>query len=353
MDCVRMIFWAVLCCAATATTASALQFDMVQIGNPGNAPDTRYIPTGVGGVGYVYDIGRYEVTSTQYAEFLNKVAGVDTYGLYHTSMGNAGSSGHCGIYRSGGGTAGNPYTYTVNVDRANLPVQPASWLDAARLANWMHNGQRTGAQDATTTEDGVYDMSVTHPYYVNGSEVWEWSYSLQVACESITRKTGWTWAIPTQDEWYKAAHHDPTTGNYYDYATGSNVLPSNSVTYPDLGNNATFTYGGSGTSGAPFKFTDVGEHENSASPWGTFDQNGNAIEWTETPALYRERYYRGGGAGSWVTSSRDFLRADYLGSDTPEVNYGDFGFRLVAIPEPTSWALLGLGGLAMLRRRRA
>ena len=44
-----------------------------------------------------YRIGRYEVTSTQYTEFLNAVADADPNGLYNTSMG----SGYGGITRSG------------------------------------------------------------------------------------------------------------------------------------------------------------------------------------------------------------------------------------------------------------
>ena len=41
---------------------------------------------GFGAVGYMYNIGKYEVTAGQYCEFLNKVAATDTYGLYNDSM---------------------------------------------------------------------------------------------------------------------------------------------------------------------------------------------------------------------------------------------------------------------------
>ncbi len=83
--------------------------EVVRVGNPGNADDTH--GAGYGGVDYVYNIGKYEVTAGQYAEFLNSVAGVDAYGLYSASM----SSGYgCRIERfAGSGTGGDPYQYRV------------------------------------------------------------------------------------------------------------------------------------------------------------------------------------------------------------------------------------------------
>ena len=51
---------------------------------------------------------------------------------------------------------------------------------------------------------------------------------------------------------------------------------------PDPGNNATFKFD-SGTDdgltiGSPYYRTGVGAHENSESPYGTFDQGGNVWE---------------------------------------------------------------------------
>jgi hypothetical protein len=130
----------------------------VPVGNPGNANDTH--GAGYGGVAYAYNMGKYEVTAGQYAEFLNAVAGVDTYGLYNTAMWTHGYG--CQIERfDGTGTAGDPYQYRVAGDWADRPVNYVSWGDAARFANWLQNGQPTGAQDLTTTEDGSY--------YLNGA----------------------------------------------------------------------------------------------------------------------------------------------------------------------------------------
>ena len=61
---------------------TSLQF--VTVGDPGNAPDT----TGWGAVPYTYRIGQFDVTSAQYAAFLNAVAKTDVYGLYSLRNGD-------------------------------------------------------------------------------------------------------------------------------------------------------------------------------------------------------------------------------------------------------------------------
>src|SRR4051812_3617109 len=163
---------------------------MVPIGNPGNAPDTRYSATGIGSVGYIYQIGKYEVTAGQYTEFLNAVAKADPNGLYNTAMGDpvAPTQG-ANIQRSG---ASPNFSYSVAADWANRPVGYVSFWDAARFANWLHNGQPTGPQDAGTTEGGAY--------HDVGSQA------------LFGRNAGALFFIPTLDEWYKAAYHDKTAG---------------------------------------------------------------------------------------------------------------------------------------------
>ena len=78
-----------------AAIAIAVNYEMVDIGSPGNAADT----TTFGAVSYPYRIGRYEVTVANYTEFLNAVAKTDTYGLWNNSMQAAASV--AGITRSG------------------------------------------------------------------------------------------------------------------------------------------------------------------------------------------------------------------------------------------------------------
>ncbi len=266
-----------------AQVSPEVVIETVVVGNPGNAGDAR-LQGNFGAVAYVYAIGKYEVTVGQYTAFLNAVAATDTYGLYHTRMDYDAdpSRNGCNIKRQG---APGSYTYSVAPDWANRPVNFVSWGDAARFANWLHNGQPTGAPDLTTTEDGSY--------FLNGMTSDE-------QLEDVVREPDATWGIPTKNEWYKAAYHknDGVTGNYFNYPMSSNSGPSHGLIDPDPGNHATFSGGtvGDWTIGAPYYRTEVGAHENSASPYGTFDQGGNVQEFNETVPEPDIRGIRG---GSW------------------------------------------------------
>ncbi len=144
---------------AVSISASAdVVMETVPVGDPGNVDDTH--GDGYGGVAYTYNIGKYEVTNSQYAEFLNAVATVgDQHDLYSAYMGD-GWDDIGGISRTGSGTQGYPWVYAVRPNRGNRPVNYVSWYDTLRFANWMHNSQPTGAQDTSTTEDGAYDTSL-------------------------------------------------------------------------------------------------------------------------------------------------------------------------------------------------
>ena len=53
-------------------SAAPITYDMVTVGDPGNAPDTD--PSGKGAVAEAFRIGKYEVTIAQYTECLNAAA---------------------------------------------------------------------------------------------------------------------------------------------------------------------------------------------------------------------------------------------------------------------------------------
>jgi hypothetical protein len=178
-------------------SARAVTIDMVTVGNPGNANDTG--GSGIGRVDYSYQIGKYDATIGQYTAFLNAVATTDTYSLYNASM--ASHLNVAGISRAGGSGS---YSYSVinnGGDSSNRPITFVNWWDSARFANWMANGQPTGAQDSTTTENGAYD--------VNGA-----TSGNAVAKNATNPNTSAapTYFVPTQNEWYKAAYYSPNYG---------------------------------------------------------------------------------------------------------------------------------------------
>jgi formylglycine-generating enzyme required for sulfatase activity len=312
-------------------SAGTVTIETVPIGNPGNAPDTRYNdeefhPNGIGSVGYSFKIGATEVTNAQYVEFLSAVAASDPYGLYRTSMG---FDPNGGIVRSG--SPGN-YSYAVRAPALsgsypydNKPVVFVSSGDAMRFANWLHNGQPTSLQDASTTEDGAYTL--------NGA-------TSVGALAAVTRNAVARWWLPSEDEWYKAAYHqnDGVTGNYWDYATGTNTLPDNNPPSADTGNSANFFDGNPfepeetdyTTGNSTYTITDTGAYMLSRSPYGTFDQGGNVWEWNETVF---DDFFRGTRGGSWVIWI-DYLHARVWSAPAPTSEDDAIGFRVATITQP-------------------
>ena len=324
----------------TTGAAWATYIETVTVGNPGNVGELSGEGAGglgsdriCGAVGYVYDIGKYEVTAGQYTDFLNAVAATDTYGLYVPWMWE--HEWGCHIERSGSPGA---YTYSVAADWANRPVNFVSWGDAARFANWLHNDQPTGAQDLSTTEDGSY--------LLDGA-------TSNSALMAIMRAPDATWVIPTEDEWYKAAYHknDGPTGNYFDYPTSRNSAPSHDLINPDPGNNANFVDDGF-TIGSPYYLTTVGEFENSVSPYGTFDQGGNLFEWTEWAKHMVPRGWRGVRGGTWNYDVAPLHAAFRLISYYPESDHNNVGFRVAIVPEPGTLILVAVGAVLVTRKKR-
>ncbi len=298
---------------------------LVQIGNAGNIGEPCGSSVGgtgpgrtCGAVAYDYSIGKFEITAGQYTEFLNAVARTDTYGLYDSRMGDTATWWGANIQRIG---IPGSYSYGVASQWANRPVNYLHWGDAARFTNWLTNGQPSGLQSVSTTEDGSY--------FLNGA-------ISDASLLTISRKPGAAFVLPTEDEWYKAAYHrNDVTGAFWDFPTKSNLTPSNDLLNPDPGNNANFDQSGM-TLGAPFYRTTVGDFENSSSAYGTFDQGGNVWEWTEAVVFGA---YRGLGGGSFgFDNSYLFAANRYYNVPTSETTY--FGFRIALVPDPSTLAIM-------------
>ena len=282
--------------SALITSASAsITMDWVNVGNPGNAADS----TGYGAVADAYQIGKYEVTNSQYGAFLNAKGASNSGAIYNSSMTGTGITQN--------GSSGS-FNYSVTSGFENKPVVHVSWFDAARFANWMMNGQGGG------------DME-TGAYTLNGA-----------TSGIITANIGAQVYIPTENEWYKAAYYNAATTSYSLYPNGQDTITTADANY----------------GGAVGSTTDVGSYTGDGSSYGTFDQGGNVWEWNDAVISGSSRGLRGGAFGG----SEVFLRAAFRLSNDPTSELNNIGFRVASVPEPTSLLLTMLAGGVMLARRK-
>jgi formylglycine-generating enzyme required for sulfatase activity len=308
-----------------ASSASSVTMEWTPIRNPGNACDPQ--PFGFSGcygsVGYAYNIGTYEVTNAQYAEFLNAKATSDPLGLYNTYMGSAINLG--GITRTG---SSGSYGYSAIAGRGDMPVNFVSFYDTVRFANWMNNGQGNG-----DTETGSYTL-------LGGT-------ATPTNAMNLTRNAGAVIAVTSENEWYKAAYYDPTTMSYFDYPAGSDTRTTCAAPSATP-NTANCGY-------AVNDLTSRGSYSGSASPYGTFDQGGNVWEWLDTRYASDEygRRLRGGdfdgpgGGGVGINLDASSANGYYASAE-----FDAFGFRLAMVSEPSTGLLVtaGLVGLAVRGR---
>ena len=288
----------------TADTLAARQMErlwrvaipFVTVTNAGNEPNAG---TGKGAVDYNFRIGKFEINNNQYCAFLNAVAADDRHELYNSNMTE---SVHGGIVRSG---SPGDFAYAVKPGMGHQPVVWVDFHDALRFCNWLHHGQPVGVQDSTTTEDGAYTLTST-----------------ALAANTVTRNPNARFWLPNDDEWYKAAYHQPAeaggdAGNYWKFPTRSNEVPFSEP--PPGGANSVNACCETGRLA-----TDVGAYLNAPSFYGTFDQGGNVEEWTEEIIFVTNRRLRG---GSW-TYNEFYSESDDFEFDTPDYPADGIGFRV-------------------------
>ena len=308
MKSVKTIFFLASFIALATSASAAINIQTSFVGDAGNDTDT----TSYGGVSYGYHIGTYEVTNSQYVAFLNAKGSTDSNNLYNTNMSSR------GISRA---NSSGSYSYSVNNDFGDKPVDFVSFWDAARFSNWLTNGQGSG-----DTENGVYDLT----------------NETAIGNNTVTRNaTAWNAngvAIASEDEWYKAAYYKggSTTAGYWDFPNESDSITTDDANY-----------------GLSVRtVTDVGAYSGDASHYGTFDQGGNVWEWNDTILFTSDRGLRG---GSFASGDAALQSSGRLGLD-PTSGDGFVGFRvssLAPIPEPSAYAaILGCLALAIAIVRR-
>jgi sulfatase modifying factor 1 len=307
--------------AARAVPAPAPFIEMVTVGNPGNAADAGNTskPGVFGAVAATFQIGKFEVINAQYVTFLNAVAATDTNGLFSASMETNARSGIDQF-----GTSGS-FRYAARAGMGDKPVNFVNWFDAARFCNWLHNGRPSGLQSAGTTETGAYDLTIPGA----------------IAGNTVTRSTGAMFFLPTDDQWYKAAYHQPASAggdadSYWLYPTKSNDVPSVAAVNaigeiePDTANIANYN------SGADWDSNGDGINENgnltavgsggagSAGFYGAFDMGGNVEEWNETVI---DGSFRGLRGGRW---DLDETALRSLTDNRPVFENFNVGFRVAS-----------------------
>ena len=276
--------------------------EFVTIGNPNNVADTTGDPNPAGSVGYIYNIGKYEVSR----DMITKANSVGNLGITMADMSSRGGNG------------------------VNRPATGITWYEAATYVNWLNTS--TGGTAAYKFVGGTFQL---------------WSAGdAGHNVNNLFRNSNAKFWLPSIDEWYKAAYGN-LNGTWNNYATGSDSAPT-AVASGTAANTAVY---GQSVSTGPADITNAG----GLSPYGTMGQGGNVWEWNETAfdgsnnTAGELREVRG---GSWFLNSFNFV-ASYRESLDPLSN-PNRGFRVASVPEPSALSLLafGLGGLAMVRRRK-
>lgn len=285
---------------------SQFGIEFVEIGSPGNAADPTGSPNPpMGAVGYIFSLGKFEV-SRGMIEMANAEAALGITMLDMTLLGGNG---------------------------ANRPATGISWFEAARFVNWLNTSQ--GFQAA---------------YNFDGSgnfQLWASSEAWQLDGENLFRHKDAHYWLPSEDEWYKAAFYDPVSAAYFEFPNGKNTPPA-PVVSGTADDTAVYTHS---EFQGPADVTQAG----GLSPFGIMGMGGNVAEWHETrfDPLFgdpRNRTIRG---GFWSNLSPS-LSSSSSAFALPDFEASNVGFRVVslssgvaAVPEP-SWVVLLVAGIAGL-----
>jgi formylglycine-generating enzyme required for sulfatase activity len=347
--------------AVTLTSATAFGqvdplsgIDFVTITAPGNAAwagngSAQDQAVGRGSVGYEYRIGKFEVTTSQWAEFMN--AAFDrpqsewiSHLLPPGQWGAAGTTPNTPGGRRWFVPAGNEMRGVGGID----------WRMAAIYCNWLHNNK---SLDRSAFLSGAYDVS-TFAYVQSGP--------FTVFTDQRTRSAGARYFIPTWDEWLKAAHYDPNKTNA-DGSVGGWWTYSNSTDSPFVpgppgelvnGQLATANFGFQNAGDLSCWSVPLGSYAGVQSPWGLVDTAGMTQEWVEEAlgGFYglSSRRFEG---SSWGDNPAVFL-ADSVsfgaGSAFPTLNFASNGFRIASVvPGSGTLISVAVGVMLVASRRRA
>jgi len=275
------------------TGANQFTLDFRTIGNAGNAADPL---TGYGSVGYTYRIGTYAISQ-------NQIDAATASGLQNVVAGQ----------------------WTGDQPAANM-----SWYESAAFVNWLNTSK--GFQPA-------YNLTWS------GST---WSMALWTATDNgydannLYRNSLAKYFLPSENEFYKAAYGKSDGSGYYLYPTASDTAPIK-VAYGTTPGTAVYNIAAT----KPASVYEAG----GLSSYGTMGQGGNIRQLEETAYdgvndSTTERRARG---GSDFLDDATHLISSYRWYYLPSLSNYDVGFRVASvIPEPSTYALFGIGAIGML-----
>jgi hypothetical protein len=280
--------------------ANQFTLDFTTVGNTNQAADPA---TGYGNVPYNYAMGAYTVSQNQ--------------------LDVAAANGLQGV--PGGAYSGDQ------------PASDVSWYQAAAFVNWLNTSKGYSPAYDLTYSGGSYSMSL----WQSGQSGYDPSNPF--------RNSQAVFVLPSVDEYYKAAFGLADGSGYTLYADGSNTVPT---AVPSGTNAGTAIYNQTHAT-QPSSVTQAG----GLSSYGTMGQVGNIFLMTETstngvntnaadPRIVR---------GAFWNSPADVLPSTYSGyyGDVTATNLDTVGFSVAkitanAVPEPTTYALLGVAALALV-----
>ena len=229
--------------------------DFVTIGYANNTANTD----GYGAVSYTYKISKYETTIAQ-------------------------------MEASGAGSGNEGFWSAVDT---NAPAVRVTLYEAMKYCNWLTSGN---------VDKGAYNFS-------------DGVYKSTDRASAIT-SYGKVYAIPTEDEWYKAAYFNPHDYIYTLYANGTNPSPT------ELDDGLTGWNYDNVEDPRPWT-VDQGTAEQN----GTFNMMGNVAEWVED----LNGVYRG---GSYLRAAAALGNTQRVTTSLPSAETDLIGFRIVeVIPE--------------------
>ena len=289
---------------------------------PGGPPFN--VNAGRGSVSYGYRISKLEITTQQWADFLNMAL---RQGVNITS-GPALKPAFWGASQSG-----SQFTVT----NALQPVIGLNWRAGAYYCNWLNNGKQ---ESWASCQSGAYDASTF-------GDLPDTTFT-----DQTTRSPGAKFWIPSLDEWLKAAHYDPAkggAGGWWSYPYRSDSAPVTGV--PGAGSTSA---GLDLPNFGEFKIP-LGSYTGAVSAYGLWDLSGGSSEWNEeTRGSINGRPSARRADGSFAGDTGGTL-LDHIQNMTSDNPYAGsfYGFRIAGqIPAPSVVTVAFVGSAGFLFRGR-